>query len=127
MNEADDLICHEPTCSNFQDPGDLFTCTEDHFRSPNGPMRDGKVWVLNSKCPTCIFRPGNKMHLTGGTLVSMVEKCITENRVIPCDETLAGPRSVCRGLWDVHRHEIGVLLLAEAMGVIEFDDLPEEP
>lgn len=92
----------------------------------DGPFRDGKIWVLTSKCGTCIFRPGNKMHLQDGRVADMVRACVDENRVIPCHKTLDGPRSVCRGLYDLHRGDIFALRLAAAMNVLAFDEPPEE-
>ncbi len=91
----------------------------------NGPWRDNKLWVLDSKCSTCIFRPGNLMDLDPGRVDGMVAACKAENTVIPCHQTLDGPRAVCRGLWDVHRIDIPILRLAAAMGVVEFTPPPE--
>lgn len=122
----DDIgLCRDPACWNY---GRLLDddCPPDHAQSPNGPFRDGKVWVLSEKCSTCIFRPGNKMHLRPGLRDNMVQSCIDDNTVIPCHETLDGPRSVCRGLWDTHRADIMILRLGRAMDIIEFDELPEE-
>lgn len=92
----------------------------------DGPWRQGQLWVLTSKCDTCIFRPGNKMYLQEGRLASMVATCISEDRVIPCHKTLDGPRSVCRGLYDTHKGDILTLRLAHALNVLAFDDPPEE-
>lgn len=66
------------------------------------------------------------MHLLPGRVKSMVEGCIAENSVIPCHKTLDQERSVCRGLWDVHYHDIQVLQLADRMGVVAYNDLPPE-
>lgn len=94
--------------------------------SPDGPWRGGKLWVLTRKCDTCIFRPGNKMQLRPGRRDQMVHDCITENRIIPCHETLDGARSVCRGLYDLHYNDIGFLQVAHRLGVLKFDDPPEK-
>lgn len=103
-------------------------CTDcgDLMQPVNGPWREDKLWVLDAKCTTCIFRPGNKMHLREDRVATMVAACIAENTIIPCHQTLDGPRSVCRGLWDVHRDEIPILRLAEAMDVLAFDSPPQE-
>ncbi len=99
----------------------------DELMKPvDGPWRDGKLWVLNDKCKTCIFRPGNLMHLDEGRVEEMVAGCIAENTVIACHKTLDGPRSVCRGLWDVHRTEIPILWMAVAFNVVAYDDPPED-
>ncbi len=94
---------------------------------PHGPWRDNKLWVLTRKCDTCIFRPGNLMRLQPGRVDDMVNHCIENDTVIPCHSTLDGPRSICRGLYDVHRDDITVMQLAERIGVMEFDDPPDKP
>ena len=84
--------------------------------------RDGKVHVMEAKCPTCIYRPGNLMHLEPGRKDTMQADAIRDQGVIPCHQTIHGNRkheSVCRGFFDVAKHE-GLLGLAERMGVIEF-------
>lgn len=92
----------------------------------NGPFRDRKLWVLSRKCSTCIFRPGNKMHLEHGGVKSMVQACIEDNTVIVCHQTLDEPRSTCRGLYDLHKGDIVAIRLAHALDIIAFDDPPEE-
>lgn len=94
---------------------------------PNGPFRDGKLWVLTEKCQTCIFRPGNKMMLAPGRVESMITSCIEDNSVIPCHDTLDGPRSVCRGLFDVHRRDITIMRMAAAFDIYDYDPPPEHP
>lgn len=91
-----------------------------------GPFRDGQLWVLNRKCGTCIFRPGNLMHLRPGRVQAMVDACIRENTVIHCHQTLDKVRSVCRGLWDVNYKDIGILQVADGLGLVAFDDPPED-
>lgn len=91
-----------------------------------GPWRDGKVHVLAVKCSTCIFRPGNLMHLRPGRRDSMVQECIDQNSAIPCHETLDDKRAICRGFYDVHAPDIFVLRMARGMDVIEFTGR-EEP
>ena len=91
-----------------------------------GPWRDGRLWVLDRKCGTCIFRPGNPMHLRPGRVEGMVAECIEQDTVISCHKTLHGPKSICRGVYDVHRGDIVVLRLAVALNVIAFDELTEE-
>lgn len=95
-------------------------------RDVNGPFRDNKLWVLSRKCSTCIFRPGNLMHLQDGAVEKMVEDCITENRILSCHQTLDDARSVCRGLFDQHAADITVIRLAKAFDIVAFDDPPEK-
>lgn len=127
MIPADDLICRESVCSNYGNPGDSDVCGPEHFSSSLGPYRDGKVWVLDGKCPTCIFRPGNLMYLAPGRRDSMVAECIRHQSAIFCHETLDGPHAICRGFYDLHRTAIVALRLAGAMELIEFMTLPTTP
>lgn len=92
----------------------------------DGPFRDGKLYVLSEKCSTCIFRPGNLMHLRDGTVEEMVQGCLDDDTVISCHQTLDGPRSVCRGFWDTEKTNIVILRAAQAFGIVAFDDPPAE-
>lgn len=121
MIGAHDLICQDSACDNFGNLADAEVCEADHFHDPEGPFRDGKLWVLDDKCPTCIFRPGNLMDLDPETRDEMVAQAVRRQSTINCHSTLDGPRSVCRGFYDVHRHEIFPLRLAAAMDLIEFE------
>jgi len=84
--------------------------------------RDGKVHVQEAKCKTCIYRPGNLMHLEEGRKDSMQAEAIADEGVIPCHQTLyqkPQAESVCRGFFDVAKHE-GLLAVAERLDIIEF-------
>jgi hypothetical protein len=120
---AGDLVCRDEHCDNFGYPGEDI-CTPEHFPESNGPFRDGRLWVLDDKCSDCIFRPGNLMHLDPGIRDDMVAQCLQRQAPIPCHQTLAGPRSVCRGFYDVHQGDILPIKLAQAMGIVEFDQPP---
>lgn len=98
---------------------------ETFFADVPGPFRDGKVHVLSAKCATCIFRPGNLMHLREGALELMVEECKEKNLTVPCHDTIIdGPKAICRGFYDVHRQDVLPLRLAEALEVVVFEEPP---
>jgi hypothetical protein len=99
---------------------------DDPHVAPHGPFRDGRVWVLSEKCATCIFRPGNRMHLAPGRVRQMVAACIEQDTVISCHETYDGARSVCRGLYDVHRRDITIMRMAAAFDILSFDPPPAD-
>lgn len=81
---------------------------------------DDGVRVQAAKCDTCIFRPGNLMHLEPGRVDSMVAECIKEQGTIPCHKTLDDHEQViCRGFYDTHRQDIGLLQVAERMSFIK--------
>jgi hypothetical protein len=81
-------------------------------------FRAGKVHVCAEMCETCVFRPGNKMHLEPGRLRGMVDSAIRDDSAIICHDTLDGDNAVCRGFFD--RHSTNPLRMAEHLGVIEW-------
>lgn len=68
------------------------------------------VWVMFSKCDTCIFHPGNRMHLNEGRVKEMVRKSTDQQSHIVCHDTLLYGftgrlrPAVCRGYFD---HPLG--------------------
>jgi hypothetical protein len=85
---------------------------------------DGEViHVMEAKCSTCIYRPGNLMHLQPGRKDAMEAEAIRDQGVIPCHKTIHGSRkqqAVCRGFFDVAKRET-LLQAAERLGIIQFD------
>ncbi|WP_233513752.1 hypothetical protein [Micromonospora craterilacus] len=68
----------------------------------------GKTRLLAYECATCIFKPGNPMHLEPGRLKQMVTTARGDAGYIICHSTLpyAGspvPTAVCRGFFDRYR------------------------
>jgi hypothetical protein len=116
----DEQFSYCGNCHEFKDAN-----REDEFDHPNGPWRDGRVWVLSDKCSTCIFRPHNLMQLAPGRVAGMIEACLREDTVIPCHQTLDGPRSICRGFYDTYGPEINAIRFARALDFIAYDDPPE--
>lgn len=86
----------------------------------SGPYRDGKVHVLSRMCDTCIFRPGNRMHLEEGRVEGMVREATDNNSTVVCHSTIHRHDGVqpacCRGFYD--RHATPTLQIAERMGVV---------
>lgn len=81
----------------------------------------GRVHVRRTMCPTCIFLPGNRMHLNPGRVEQMRADADRDGGCIPCHETIHGQASqeaVCRGYFD--RTQSIPLRLAIAMGVVEW-------
>ncbi|MFE0527120.1 hypothetical protein ACFW0V_05925 [Micromonospora parva] len=67
-----------------------------------------KTRLLARECATCIFKPGNPMHLDPGRLKQMVTAARGDAGYIICHSTLlyAGspvPPAVCRGFADRYR------------------------
>lgn len=87
----------------------------------------GRVHVLDQRCSTCVFRPGNLMHLHPGRLKNLIETNTANGSALTCHVTLAEwdapvPPAVCRGFYDTH--PTLPLLLAAALDMITFDPPP---
>lgn len=68
------------------------------------------VRVASSPCSTCIFRPGNLMHLNPGRVKGMVEDVIREDTYTQCHKTLGGKPGegmLCHGM--TKRHEPAIV------------------
>lgn len=95
---------------------------EDAPQNASGP--DGKLRVLTEKCGTCIFRPGNLMHLEPGRLRGMTEEAVRQGGYITCHDTLTyganpdfGP-AVCRGFYDAHGYRSNLVRIMQRLGGI---------
>ncbi|VVJ22703.1 Uncharacterised protein [Amycolatopsis camponoti] len=89
--------------------------------------------TLEDKCPTCIFRPGNLMHLADGARDDMVRAALARGSWIVCHTTLPdagiprGQQAICRGFWDVHARDSFGCRLANAFGGPVVVSLPAAP
>lgn len=85
------------TCFEEGDPLEPPDITDHDTRLPR---------LLSTWCDTCIFRPGNLMHLSPGGLASLVGDTIRADSFIVCHSTLRGMApegvtpAVCRGFYD---------------------------
>jgi hypothetical protein len=86
--------------------------------------RDGHVHVLAAPCVTCIFGPDRPVDTE--RVRGMLASCVNENRIIPCHEWMDTKTPVvCRGLYNTG--QVGVLQIAERLGVVQFDDIGDGP
>jgi hypothetical protein len=84
---------------------------------------------LSRMCDTCIFRPGNLMHLNEGGLRDLVAQALRTQRYIVCHSTL--PRmapdgvkpAICRGFAD--RYTTQTLEVIDTL--FGFDDVDPPP
>lgn len=80
---------------------------------------NGKVNVCVRKCDTCIFRPGNLMHLEPGRVEGMIERADRNESCIPCHHTLdQGQQAVCKGYFV--RNSSMSLRVARMMDLIRY-------
>lgn len=73
-------------------------------------------------CSTCIFRPGNLMHLRSGRLRDLVDTNLANDSAIVCHKTLHGPNAICRGFFDRHQNDTLPLRLAQFFGNIRYQE-----
>jgi hypothetical protein len=85
----------------------------------NGPLTKAGLRVCTSECATCVYRPGNVMHLQPGRLKGMVADALGNDSFIVCHKTLDGERAVCRGFYDAHGWATLGCRLGHLLGVIE--------
>ncbi|MEV0810951.1 hypothetical protein [Micromonospora sp. NPDC050200] len=90
----------------------------------------GKSRLLSRQCDTCVFAPGNKMHLAPGQLRDLVTEARTRESFIICHSTLphylypeARP-AICRGFADRYRTQ-ALQLIELLFGFVEVD--PPQP
>ena len=90
---------------------------------PHGPR------VLAEKCSTCIFRPGNPMHLRPGRVKQLVGDALDRGGFITCHNTLpygGHPEvgeAICRGFYDAHGARSNVVRVWSRLG--GFDEIPD--
>lgn len=86
--------------------------------SRNNSFRNGKIHVMGRMCPTCIFRPGNLMHLDKGRREQMERDAVRNDAAIICHATLGEiDNAICRGFFD--RHKTQPIRMAISMGCIQ--------
>jgi hypothetical protein len=99
-----------------------------------GDPETGKTRLLAGMCTTCVFRPGNQMHLTPGRLRDLVDETLRARSYIVCHSTLPGMApdgvrpAVCRGFAD--RYDTQALqIIRRLFGFIEIDPpaMPDQP
>lgn len=97
---------------------------DDGYALPPMDRDTGKVRVMAEKCSTCIFRPGNPMHLEPGRVAGMLADIRANDSFITCHKTLGTgePGAICAGGSEAHTGQLeriarrlnGVLLVTEA-------------
>lgn len=85
--------------------------------------------VLSEKCNTCIYRPGNLMHLREGRKEEMERGSLERDSWIVCHKTLpasgqpVGTQAICRGYWDVNKfNSLGCRLVLMFGGPVEVEE-----
>ena len=76
--------------------------------------------LLSERCPTCILRPGDPMHLGPGRTAAFIRQALDAGSYVVCHDTLTygdfpdyGP-AICRGFFDAYRDRTRDLLILQA-------------
>lgn len=78
--------------------------------------------LMDDRCPSCVFRPGNLMRLQPGRLAGLVEHNLAVGAALICHDTLPyGERSevgetVCRGWYDAYGPRTTSVQVFERLG-----------
>lgn len=104
---------------------------ETGFPDPQ-PYRDGRIHVMAEKCSTCVFRPGNVMHLPPGRLKALTDHVQDTGVPFSCHQTLPyasaehaafyGGAALCSGAVENYGDASPQIQLALALGVITYVD-----
>jgi hypothetical protein len=74
--------------------------------------------LLSEQCATCVFRPGNLMHLKAGRLKDLVDGNLAAGALLTCHETTYGQtpaEALCRGFWDRYRERANAYRVMERL------------
>lgn len=93
----------------------------EEYDKERNSFRQGRVHVVDGKCSTCIFRPGNLMDLSPGRVRGLVEDAIDAGTAITCHKTLIDDRdnALCGGFYDAYSDQVPVLQIAKRLNIIE--------
>ena len=78
-----------------------------------------RVKVYDQRCQTCVFWPGNRMHLNPGRLADLVKHNRAASAALECHTSTHGrmPQTVlCRGYLDAYGDETTSVQVYQRMG-----------
>lgn len=111
----------EPEDDGFpHDYGQYCECPDcDDEAAPPSCLSPSGLRVQREQCSTCIFRPGNLMHLHSGRLKDMVDSVTRDDTYVVCHQTLSEPLgAVCKGSFDTVRST--PVQIAERLGFVDW-------
>ena len=101
------------------------------------PYRNGKVHVMADRCDTCVFRPGNLMHLGPGQLKGLTDHVQATGVPFTCHQTLPyntaeyrrhyGGAALCAGAVEAYGGASPAVRLALALDVAVFVPPAHQP
>jgi hypothetical protein len=103
------------------------SATPHPHRLSVGDPATRKTRLLARPCDTCIFRPGNPMHLSPGRLRELITETVAAESYIICHDTLphqqAVPPAICRGFHD-HYDTLSLRLIRALFGFTAVEPPP---
>lgn len=90
----------------------------------------GKPVLQAERCATCIFRPGNPMHLAPGRLAEVVEQNRGTGSLLICHKTTYGQaerEAICRGYFDAYGKDSTVVQVMERLYGPDWYEESDEP
>lgn len=82
--------------------------------------------VFKEMCETCVFRPGNQMHLNPGRLADLIQANLNADALLTCHKTTYRQRSAgevyCRGFWDRFGSRTNQGRIMARLGIPEVDE-----
>lgn len=90
----------------------------DELNPPVGDPARGIVQTMETQCDTCIFRPGNLMHLEPGRVQEMVKSATEAEGHITCHKTLTWKLgAICRGFIEADKRRRSLASRMIAAGI----------
>lgn len=92
----------------------------------------GRTRRLARQCQTCVFKPGNLMHLEPGRLKDLVAQALAAQSYVVCHETLPGVApdgvapAVCRGFADAYSTN-ALRIIERLWGFVDVDPPQTSP
>lgn len=92
----------------------------------------GRPRLLSERCSTCVFWPGNLMHLREGRLQELVNDNLRDGGALTCHQTLSYGEhpdvgeAVCRGFYDAVGDRSQIVRIVERLGGYAEVDPPAE-
>lgn len=93
---------------------------------PDVLTADGYARLLSRPCDTCVTFPDDRMFL-GEHREEFIQTARERGAFIVChDTTDTGAAAICRGFYNLHRHDSTFLSLGERLGRMQEVEPPEE-
>jgi hypothetical protein len=94
--------------------------------------KDGKPRLMAEQCSTCIYSPGNPMHLNSGRVKQMTQEALAEgSQGVICHQTLSYGEhpdfggALCRGFYDSFGYRNNFIRIMDRLGGFQEVKIPD--